>query len=397
MRASRIVNEVGKTMTYAHIVGWGKYVPPKVVTNAELARSVDTTDEWIISRTGIHERRVAGPKESTATMGFAAARAALEVAGVLPTDVDLIICATTTPEYIFPSTASLIQDALGASKAGAFDLSAGCSGFMYGLTVAAQIIQGGGHQIILVVGSETMSRITNWQDRSTCILFGDGAGAVVLKASADRGGVLSSLVRSDGSGGDLLIVPAGGSHTPASIQSVQQGQHTIQMNGREVFRFAARVVDKAAREVVEKAGLTLDDIQLFVPHQANLRIIQAAARTLNLRDDRIFVNLEKYGNTSSASIPMALCEAVDSGRLKPGDKIVLVGFGAGLAWAAATVEWGVPEPLYKPNALIRAARRVIYPLAAIRSRVVKILRRVEARLFGPPSPQRIDEDNNQPK
>ncbi|MBI5565719.1 MAG: ketoacyl-ACP synthase III [Chloroflexi bacterium] len=379
-------------MTYAHVVGWGKYVPPRVVTNAELSRSVDTTDEWIISRTGIRERHVVGPKESAATMGFAAAREALAVAGVLPTDVDLIICATATPEYIFPSTASLIQDALGANKAGAFDLSAGCSGFMYGLSVAAQIIQGGGHKIILVVGSETLSRITNWQDRGTCILFGDGAGAMVLKASEERGGVLSSLVRSDGSGGDLLIVPAGGSRTPASIQSVQQGQHYIQMNGREVFRFATRVVDKATREVVEKAGLTLDDIQLFVPHQANLRIIQAAARTLELTDDRIFVNLDRYGNTSSASIPIALCEAVECGRIKPGDKIVLVGFGAGLTWAAATIEWGVPEPLYKPNLLLRAARIAIYPLAAARSRGAKVLRRIEGQLFGPPSPKRIDED-----
>jgi 3-oxoacyl-[acyl-carrier-protein] synthase-3 len=190
----------------------------------------------------------------------------------------------------------------------------------------------------------------------------------------------------------LLIVPAGGSHTPASIQSVQQGLHFIQMNGREVFRFAIRVVDKAAREVVEKAGLTLDDIQLFVPHQANLRIIQAAARTLELKDDRIFVNLDRYGNTSSASIPIAVCEAVECGRIKPGDKIVLVGFGAGLTWAAATIEWGVPEPLYKPNLAIRVARMAIYPLAAARSRGAKVLRRIEGRLFGPPSPKRIDED-----
>jgi len=380
-------------MTYAHVVGWGKYVPSKVVTNAELSRSVDTTDEWIVTRTGIPSARATVSTRSAATMGFAAAREALEVAGVLPTDVDLIICATATPEYAFPSTASLIQDALGATKAGAFDLSAGCSGFVYGLSIASQIIQGGGHHIVLVVGTETLSRITNWQDRGTCILFGDGAGAMVLKASEERGGVLSSLVRSDGSGGDLLMIPAGGSHTPASIQSVQQGLHFIQMNGREVFRFATRVVDKATREVVEKAGLTLDDIQLFVPHQANLRIIQAAARTLELNDDRIFVNLERYGNTSSASIPIALCEAVDAERIKPGDKIVLVGFGAGLTWAAAAIEWGVPEPLYKPNLLIRAARIAIYPLAALRSRGAKVLRKVESNVFGSPSPKSIGRDD----
>lgn len=379
-------------MTYAHIVGWGKYVPPKVVTNADLSRSVDTTDEWIVTRTGIRERRVAGPKESAATMGFAAAREALEVAGVLPTDIDLIICATATPEYSFPSTASLIQDALGATKAGAFDLSAGCSGFVYGLSLAAQVIQGGGHKIVLVVGAETLSRITNWQDRGTCVLFGDGAGAAVLQASNERGGVLSSLVRSDGSGGDLLMIPAGGSHTPASMQTIQQGLHYIQMNGREVFRFATRVIDKATREVVEKAGLTLNDIQLFVPHQANLRIIQAATRSLELPDDRVFVNLDRYGNTSSASIPIALCEAFENGRLKRGDKIVLVGFGAGLTWAAAVVEWGEPEPLYKPSTLMRILRIIFYPLAALRSRSAKILRRAESQFYSTTAPGEVGEN-----
>jgi 3-oxoacyl-[acyl-carrier-protein] synthase-3 len=279
----------------------------------------------------------------------------------------------------------LIQDALGASKAGAFDLSAGCSGFVYGLSLGAHVIQGGGHKIVLVVGTETLSRITNWQDRETCVLFGDGAGAMVLKAAEERGGILSSLIRSDGSGGDLLQVPAGGSHLPTSVQTVQQGLHYIQMNGREVFRFATRVVDRATREVVERAGLTLNDIQLFVPHQANLRIIKAAARSLGLDEKRIFVNLDRYGNTSSASIPLAVCEAVECGRVQSGDKLVLVGFGAGLTWAAATVQWGVPEPVGKPGTVRRVMRVIFYPLAALRSRGVRLLRRLEAFVFGSPN------------
>ena len=385
------------TVTYAHIVGWGKYVPPKVMTNHDLAKIVDTSDEWIVPRTGIRERRIAGPKESTFTMGYAAAREALEKADILPTEVDLIICATATPEHIFPSTASLIQDALGAARAGAFDLSAGCAGFVYALSIGAQVIQGGGHQVVLVVGSETLSRITNWKDRGTCILFGDGAGAVVLRASEQRGGVLSTLMRSDGSGGDLLIVPAGGSKLPASAETVLRNQHTIQMDGGEVFRFAARVVDKATREVVKQAGLTLDDINLFVPHQANLRIIRAGARALEVDESRIFVNLEKYGNTSSASIPLALCEAVESGRIRPGDHIVLIGFGAGLAWAAATVQWGPPPEPRKRTLPQRAVRAAIYPFALARSRILRAWYRIESRLFGSPKPTRIDENGKKKK
>ena len=366
-------------MIYAHIVGWGKYVPPKVMTNNDLSKIVDTSDEFIVPRTGIRERRIAGPEETTFSMGYAAAREALEKADILPTEVGLIICATATPEHTFPSTASLIQDALGATQAGAFDLSAGCAGFVYALSLASQVIQGGGHKVVLIVGSETLSRITNWKDRSTCILFGDGAGAMVLKASEQRGGVLSSLVRSDGSGGDLLIVPAGGSKLPTSAETVLRNQHTIVMDGREVFRFATRVVDKATREVVEQAGLTLDDVELFIPHQANLRIIQAGARALSVDEGRIFVNLDKYGNTSSASIPLALCEAVESGRLRPGDHLVLIGFGAGLAWAAAAVQWGPPPEPRKRTLPEQAIRVAIYPFALIRSRALRVAYRLESR------------------
>ena len=330
-------------MPYAHIVGWGKYVPAKVLTNAELSTMVDTSDEWIVTRTGIRERRIVGARETSASMGIAAAKEALEMAGVRPTEIDLIITPRGPPETNFPATASLIQDALGATRAGAFDLSAGCSGFVYGLSIGSQIIQGGGHNVILVVGTETLSRITDWTDRGTCVLFGDGAGAMVLKAAHDKGGILSSIVRSDGSGGDLLIIPAGGSLLPASEDTVRQKQHSIRMNGREVFRFATRVMDRAAREVVERAGLTLDDVDLFIPHQANLRIIRAAARSLGVDEERFFVNLDRYGNTSSASIPIAMCEAIECGRVKPGDVLVLVAFGAGLTWAAASVAdstWG---------------------------------------------------------
>ena len=379
-------------MTYAHIVGWGKYVPPKVMTNHDLAKIVDTSDEWIVPRTGIRERRIAGPKETTFTMGYAAAREALEKADILPTEVGLIICATATPEHTFPSTASLIQDALGATQAGAFDLSAGCAGFVYGLSLGSQVIQGGGHKVVLIVGSETLSRVTDWKDRSTCILFGDGAGAVVLQASEQHGGVLSTLVRSDGSGGDLLIIPAGGSKLPTSAETVLRNQHTIQMDGSEVFRFGTRVVDKAAREVVERAGLTLDDIELFIPHQANLRIIRAGARTLGVDESRIFVNLDKYGNTSSASIPLALCEAVESGRLRSGDHLVLIGFGAGLAWAAAAVQWGPPPAPRKRTLPEQAIRVVIYPFALVRSRILRAWYRLESRLLRSPKPTSIDKD-----
>ena len=385
-----------KAIRYAHVAGWGKYTPAKVITNEDLSRTVETSDEWIVSRTGIRERRiVASPKETTATMAFEAAKVALGIADITPNDVSLIIVATATPEYSFPATACVVQDMLGAENAGAFDLSAGCSGFMYALAMGAQAIASGAHNYVLVVGSETLSRIVNWHDRETCVLFGDGAGAIVLQGSDEPGGVLSTLIRADGSGGELLILPAGGSHQPPTLDTVATGQHYIKMNGREVFRFATRVMDKATRQVVADAGLTLEDIDLFIPHQANLRIIQAAVRALGMPMDKFFVNLEKYGNTSSASIPIALCEAVDAGRLKPGDHIVMVGFGAGLTWAATVIQWGVPKP---PVPAWRRTREGLrYVAAGIRSRLRRLQRRLSAAMFGYPAPRTIDEGAPRPE
>jgi 3-oxoacyl-[acyl-carrier-protein] synthase-3 len=378
-----------RAIRYAHISGWGKYVPPKVVTNEDLARTVDTTDEWIVTRTGIRERRiVASPKETTATMSFAAAKDALETAGIAPEELDLIIVATATPEYFFPSTACVVQDMLGAENAGAFDLSAGCSGFVYGLAIGSQSIASGASNRVLVIGAETLSRIVNWHDRETCVLFGDGAGAVVLQGSDEPGGILATLIRADGSGGELLILPAGGSHQPPTMDSVATGQHYIRMNGREVFRFAARVMDKAARQVLDRAGLTLQDVDLFIPHQANMRIIQAAARALEMPMEKFFVNLDKYGNTSAASIPIALCEAVNTGRIKPGDHVLMAGFGAGLTWGAAVVQWGVPRP--PVPAWRQTLDGVRYVVAGVRSRARRIQRRLGAMLFGSPEPKLVE-------
>ncbi len=363
---------------YAHIVGWGMYVPEYRRTNEEIARMVDTTDEWIMTRTGIRERRIAAEGESTATMAIRASEAALEVASIAPEELDLIIVASATPEYLFPATACLVQDDLGADRAGAFDLSAACSGFIYGLSMASQAIQTGAIDKALVIGSETLSRFVDWEDRKTCILFGDGAGAVVLAGRNERGGVLSCTMRSDGSGGDLLSVPAGGARYPASVETLADNQHTIKMNGREVFRFATRVMADASRVVTEKAGLTLDDVALVVPHQANSRIIQTAARRLKLPDEKVYVNLDRYGNTSSASIPIALCEALAEGRIQPGDNLILVGFGAGLTWAAAAVQWAAPWPVTPQPRQQRLARRARRSFARIRS----AWRRVRRRIWG---------------
>jgi 3-oxoacyl-[acyl-carrier-protein] synthase-3 len=362
---------------HAHVVGWGKHVPGRVLTNDDLSRIVDTSDEWIRTRTGICERHVAEDGEATTSTAIQAARQALEVAGLTPAQLDLIVVATVTPDYVFPAVACLVQDALGATHAAAFDLSAGCSGFVYGLSIAAHLVSAGVYQTALVIGAETLSRITDWTDRATCVLFGDGAGAVVLQAGENEGGVLATILGADGSGGDLLHVPAGGSRMPASHQTVAEGLHFIQMKGREVFRFAVRTMPAATRQVLEMAGLSLADLNLLIPHQANQRIIGAASRALDLPPEMVYSNLERYGNTSAASIPIALSEAAEEGRIQPGDLVVCVGFGAGLTWGAAAIRWTRPRPVPVPR-WRRFVRRLLYRLVALRSWLRRLSRRLTA-------------------
>ncbi len=366
------------TPIYAHVVGWGMAVPEAVLTNDDLAAIVETNDEWIRSRTGIRERRIAGDKETTATLGLKAAQKALEVADVLPAELNLIIVATSTAESVFPSSASLIQAWLGAGKAGAFDLSAACSGFVYGVQMAAQMIRSGSAKTALVIGAETMSRIVDWQDRGTCILFGDGAGAVVLQASDSEGGVLSAVLRSDGQGGDLLSLPSFGSSGAELADGHSLGK--MFMNGSEVFKFASRVFASSVQEAVADAGLAMTDIELIIPHQANARITAAAARALKLDESRMMNNIEKYGNTSAASIPIALCEAIQQGRIKQNDNIVLVGFGAGLSWASMVIKWGVSRTDERPSGSIinRTRRQIIYTLASWQARFNRFSRRFDA-------------------
>lgn len=365
---------------YAHIVGWGMAAPDRVVTNHELAQIVDTSDEWIRSRTGIEQRRVAiDPRETTATLGAKAGRAALAVADLPAHKLDLIVCATSSPEHIFPSTASLIQDALGALHAGAFDLSAACSGFVYAISVATSMISCGQADNVLVIGAETLSRLVDWSDRNTCVLFGDGAGAVLLQASAMPGGVLSTVLGSDGSGGDLLIVPAGGSRQPATLETVASGQHFIKMDGKAVFRFATRVMAEATRQALDKAGVGVGEVDLVIPHQANERIIRSSMKALGLSEEKVFINLQSYGNTSTASIPIALCEAIAQGRLRPNDNVVMVGFGAGLTWAATAIRWATPGARQAP-AWRAGQRSATYGLARVRSRLLNYSRKVEGSL-----------------
>ncbi len=361
---------------YAHITGWGMAVPERVMTNQELTQMVETTDDWIRSHTGICERHIAGPEDTTASLGVEASLKAIEVANLQPEDIDLIIVSTSSPEHIFPSTACILQDRIGATKAGAFDLSAACTGFIYALNMAAQSIRSGSINNALVVGAETLSRFVNWKDRETCILFGDGSGAFVLQGSDEPGGLLSSIIRSDGSGSELLNVPAGGSRIPASLESVNDGLHFIHMNGHEVFRFATRVMAQATREVVEAAQLKLDDIHYVIPHQANQRIIEAAIRRLEIPSDRCVINIARYGNTSTASIPIAVCEAIQDGRIHNNQNLVFVGFGAGLTWGAIAIHWTGPFP-----AKVKVSYKRITFWARMRSLVKRVLRRVEGLIW----------------
>lgn len=321
------------------IIGTGKYVPERVLTNYDLEQMVDTNDEWIVTRTGIRERRITDENQASSDLAYEAAKIAISNAGITAEDIDLIVVATITPDHFFPSTACVLQEKLGARKAAAFDLSAACSGFIYGLANASNFISLGIYKYALVIGAECLSKITDYTDRNTCILFGDGAGAVVLGEVPEGRGFQSFVLGADGSGGSLLQLAGGGSRCPSSMESVQQKKHYMYMAGREVFKFAVRIMGSAAEEALQKAGLGTKDIDLLVPHQANIRIVESALERLQLPEEKCMINLHKYGNVSAASVPIALAEAVEEGKIQPGDCIVLVGFGGGLTWGASVIRW----------------------------------------------------------
>ena len=326
-------------MLHARITGTGGFLPETVYTNAHLETMVDTTDEWIRKRTGIGQRHVAGPGEGASDLAIPAAEEALGNAGVAPADVDLIICCTTTPDYLFPATACIIQDALGARKAAAYDVNAACSGFLYGLTSANAFIVSGMYRTVLVTGTESATNRLNWQKRDTSVLFGDGAGAVVLEADDSGRGILSTYLGADGSGADLLIRPAGGSKVLITKDNLDGPECDVHMKGAELFKRAAVLFEEAAQKALDRAGLSLEDVDLFVPHQANARIIGAAAKRLGLPEDKVMLNIERVANTTAASIPLALHEAVSEGRIREGNTVLLASFGSGLTWGAAVIRW----------------------------------------------------------
>ncbi|MCF7908714.1 MAG: ketoacyl-ACP synthase III [Candidatus Omnitrophica bacterium] len=325
-------------MKSAKIAGLGKYLPVNCLTNADLEKRVDTTDEWITTRTGIKERRIVTKGQAASDLAYQASLVALKRAGISAKDIDLIIVTTITPDSQFPSTACCLQGQLKAAKAACFDLSAACSGFVYGLTAAWQFIAGGLYKNILVVGSEVLSNITDWNDRSTCVLFGDGAGAAILTAT-ETDGFLSSYLGADGSQGDILNLPAGGSRIPTSIDTVNERMHYMKMKGNELFRVAVRVMVKAAKKSLVEANLSIDDVDLFIPHQANQRIIDAVAARMEIPKEKIYLNVARYGNMSSASSAVALCEAWEEDRIKKGDIVVLDTFGGGLVWGSCAIKW----------------------------------------------------------
>ncbi|HZK57800.1 MAG TPA: beta-ketoacyl-ACP synthase III [Clostridia bacterium] len=321
------------------ITGTGSYLPEKKLTNFDLEKMVDTTDEWIRTRTGISKRRIADDKTATSDLATEAAKIAIDDAGLSPRDIGLIIVATVTPDMAFPSTACIVQKNIGAENAVAFDIEAACSGFLYGLAVGEQFIKTGIYKNALIIGAETLSKITNWKDRRTCVLFGDGAGAAILQQVEGGAGILSNSLGADGAKGDYLTQPAGGSRIPASIETISNNLHYIHMDGREVFKFAVRTMSKSALEIIKGVGYNIEDVDYMIPHQANIRIIEAVAKKINLAMDKVYVNLNDYGNMSVASIPVALDEAVKKGSVKAGDIIILVAFGGGLTWGSSVIKW----------------------------------------------------------
>ena len=328
-----------KTQRTVSIIGTGSYVPEKILTNEDLSRMVDTSDEWITTRTGIKQRRIAAKDEHTSDMAAKAALKAIEQAKISPAEIDLILVATATPDMLFPATACFVQKKIGATNAACLDISAACAGFLFGVEIAQQFITSHTYDTVLVIGADKLTAITNWSDRNTCILFGDGAGAAILRHRGGSHGVISTHIGSDGQYTDILFMPGGGSRCPITRENVDLNLQTIHMTGKEVYKHAVTAMLSAAEKALEQAGLRIEDIACVIPHQANMRIIEAIADRLDIPLEKFYVNLDRYGNTSAAAVAIALDEANRSGRIKPGDYVLMVVFGGGLTWASTVIEW----------------------------------------------------------
>jgi len=382
-------------MINAHITGWGKYLPGKIVTNAELAQTSGVDAEWVKTRTGIEQRHIADPKQASADMATRAARVALEVADVAPSRLDLVIAATNTPDYWFPATACLVQDALGAERAGAFDLAAGCSGFLYALVVAEQFIRSGAYRNILVVGVETASRIIDWRD-PICAYFGDGAGAIVLTASQQPGGLLGFALSSDGSGGDLLILPGGGSRHGITQEVLDQGLQYGRTDGRAVYRYGLRAMTWMGQRALRQARLKIEDIDLFIPHQTNQLLIQQVAERLRVPREKVFVNVARYANISSACIPVSLCDAIEAGRIQPGRRLLITAFGGGLTCAGVVWQWSQALP-QRPLPFIKRLGHALWDAqAAFRSRFFRLEHQIDTLTPVEEEEQKVNERARQP-